>query len=95
MEQLIARCAGIDVGQAESVVCVRVPDADHRCPGGASLLPAGERLHGVAGQRRPHQARAGPQDGHDRRCPDNSAARSWAADRQLRTTPHRCASYLT
>ena len=27
MEQLIARCAGIDVGQAESVVCVRVPDA--------------------------------------------------------------------
>src|SRR5665648_1142849 len=27
MEQLIQRCAGIDVGQAESVVCVRVPDA--------------------------------------------------------------------
>src|SRR5665213_570058 len=27
MEQLIARCAGIDVGQADSVVCVRVPDA--------------------------------------------------------------------
>jgi transposase len=27
MEQLIERCAGIDVGQAESVVCVRVPDA--------------------------------------------------------------------
>jgi hypothetical protein len=27
MEQLIARCAGIDVGQAESMVCVRVPDA--------------------------------------------------------------------
>jgi hypothetical protein len=27
MEQLIARCAGIDVGQAESVVCVQVPDA--------------------------------------------------------------------
>jgi hypothetical protein len=27
MEQLIRRCAGIDVGQAESVVCVRVPDA--------------------------------------------------------------------
>jgi transposase len=27
MEQLIAWCAGIDVGQAESVVCVRVPDA--------------------------------------------------------------------
>lgn len=27
MEQLIARCAGIDVGQAELVVCVRVPDA--------------------------------------------------------------------
>ena len=27
MEELIARCAGIDVGQAESVVCVRVPDA--------------------------------------------------------------------
>jgi hypothetical protein len=25
MEQLIARCAGIDVGQAESMVCVRVP----------------------------------------------------------------------
>ena len=27
MEQLIAWCAGIDVGQAGSVVCVRVPDA--------------------------------------------------------------------
>jgi hypothetical protein len=27
MEQLIQRCAGIDVGQAESMVCVRVPDA--------------------------------------------------------------------
>ena len=27
MEQLIARCAGIDGGQAESMVCVRVPDA--------------------------------------------------------------------
>ena len=27
MEELIQRCAGIDVGQAESVVCVRVPDA--------------------------------------------------------------------
>jgi hypothetical protein len=27
MEQLIARCAGIDLGQAGSVVCVRVPDA--------------------------------------------------------------------
>jgi len=27
MEPLIQRCAGIDVGQAESVVCVRVPDA--------------------------------------------------------------------
>lgn len=27
MEQLIQRCAGIDVGQAEVVVCVRVPDA--------------------------------------------------------------------
>ena len=26
MEQLIERCAGIDVGQAEVVVCVRVPD---------------------------------------------------------------------
>jgi hypothetical protein len=26
MEQLLQRCAGIDVGQAESVVCVRVPD---------------------------------------------------------------------
>src|SRR5665647_3025617 len=26
MEELIQRCAGIDVGQAESVVCVRVPD---------------------------------------------------------------------
>jgi len=27
MEQLIQRCAGSDVGQAESMVCVRVPDA--------------------------------------------------------------------
>ena len=27
MEELIQWCAGIDVGQAESVVCVRVPDA--------------------------------------------------------------------
>ena len=27
MEQLIARGAGIDMGQAESMVCVRVPDA--------------------------------------------------------------------
>jgi transposase len=26
MEELIERCAGIDVGQAEVVVCVRVPD---------------------------------------------------------------------
>ena len=35
MEQLIQRCAGIDVGQAESVVCVRVPGRGHPCPGGA------------------------------------------------------------
>ena len=27
MEELIQRCAGIDVGQSESVACVRVPDA--------------------------------------------------------------------
>jgi transposase len=27
MEQIVERCAGIDVGQAEVVVCVRVPDA--------------------------------------------------------------------
>ena len=27
MEELIQRCAGIDVGQSESVVCARVPDA--------------------------------------------------------------------
>jgi transposase len=27
MEQIVQRCAGIDVGQAEVVVCVRVPDA--------------------------------------------------------------------
>lgn len=27
MEQLIQWCAGIDVRQAESMVCVRVPDA--------------------------------------------------------------------
>ena len=26
MEQVVDRCAGIDVGQAEVVVCVRVPD---------------------------------------------------------------------
>lgn len=26
MEQVVERCAGIDVGQAEVVVCVRVPD---------------------------------------------------------------------
>ena len=26
MEELIERCAGIDVGQAEVVVCARVPD---------------------------------------------------------------------
>jgi hypothetical protein len=27
MEELIERCAGIDVGQAEVVICARVPDA--------------------------------------------------------------------
>ena len=27
MEQVVERCAGIDVGQAEVVVCARVPDA--------------------------------------------------------------------
>ncbi|MDP9318575.1 MAG: hypothetical protein M3O94_05765, partial [Actinomycetota bacterium] len=37
MEELIERCAGIDVGQAESVVCVRVPDA---ATGGTAELVA-------------------------------------------------------
>jgi hypothetical protein len=27
VEQIVERCAGIDVGQAEVVVCARVPDA--------------------------------------------------------------------
>ena len=35
MEQLIERCAGIDVGQAEVVVCARVPD---RATGGPAEL---------------------------------------------------------
>ena len=32
LDELIERCAGIDVGQAEVVVCARVPDrAGRRC----------------------------------------------------------------
>ena len=102
LDELIERCAGIDVGQAEVVVCARVPDrsgkrcrligsfgttvpdllALHDWLAGLGVTHVAmestgvywkspyylleDELRGVAGERRPCQARPGTQDRHHR-----------------------------
>jgi|NGEPerStandDraft_6_1074524.scaffolds.fasta_scaffold568833_1 hypothetical protein len=87
MEQLIAWCAGIDVGQAGSVVCVRVPDAVTGAPAELIATTTCWRTTSRCCWSTPPASNTCPAAGRTRCCLDSSAARSRAADRELRATP--------